>query len=218
MAQVNRREAVRVVVIVAAVSAVPWLVFNVWSCYRADDLSRCIRTSINVWGGVAILMLGVLGLRVAWAVIGWASDLSGVPALRVVKKLVLALGVVLPFVAIAQAEMDYAAILTSATSPWFLVMWLVVVYLSWIWASVSPHDGIKTWFTIYATIIVVMWLGSQGVFRDALEDYSPGGDLPSTLTDRERLLRNIVLYSLAGLAGVWATRWKKLGRGHRAAG
>ena len=43
------REAVRIIVLVAVVSAVPGLPFNVWSCYSADDLPRCIRTSINVW-------------------------------------------------------------------------------------------------------------------------------------------------------------------------
>ena len=65
--------------------------------------------------------------------------------------------------------MDYATIVKSVTSPWFVAMWLVVVYLSWTWAGVSPDNGIKTWFTIYATVIVLMWLASRGAFHDSLE-------------------------------------------------
>jgi CDP-diglyceride synthetase len=204
----NRRDTIRAGFIVVLVSAVPWLLFNVWSCYRADDLSRCIRTSVNIWTGVAVFIVGVLGLRVVWAVIGWASNISGTRALRLVKTLVLALGILVPLLVIAQAEMNYSAIIKSVTSPWFVLMWLVVVYLSWTWASVSPYNTIKTWFTIYATIIVLMWLASHGVFRDS-EDFSSTDDLPSILADRERLLRNVVFYSLAALAGVMGRTWKE---------
>jgi hypothetical protein len=217
MASGSRREVVRTVVIVALVSSVPWLLFNAWFCYRADDVSRCIGSSVHIWTGVLLFILGAFGLRVVWAVITWASDLSSVPRLRAMKRIVLGLGVVLPLIAIAQAEMDYTTILGSVTSLWFIVMWFAVVYLSWAWASASPFNDIKTWFTIYAAVIVLMWLGSHGVFRDALDD-SSSTDLPSALTDQERLLRNVVFYSLAGLAGVWATRWKKIGRGHQRAG
>jgi hypothetical protein len=58
-------------------------------------------------------------------------------------------------------------------------------------------------------IIVLMWLGSKGVFLD-VDDLTEDG--PSSLPERELLLRNVVFYSIAAFVGIYA--WWRL-RGQR---
>ncbi len=79
--------------------------------------------------------------------------------------------------------------------------------LSWIWASTGQFNPVKSWFSAYAAIFVLMWLGSKGVFHD-VDDLV--ADEPPSLPERELLLRNVVFYSVAAFVGIYG-RWRLRG-------
>ena len=107
-------------------------------------------------------------------------------------------------------DLDYGAILRSVTSPWFVGFMIFVGYLSWIWASTGQFNPVKSWFSAYAAIIVLMWLGSKGVFHDVDDLVDLVADEPPSLPERELLLRNVVFYSVAAFVGIYA-RWRLRG-------
>jgi hypothetical protein len=201
------RETIRSIAVALGVSIIPFLLLNLWICWRAEDHFHCVRQSVPYWAAALFLVVGLLGLQVIWKVVTWASDLRGHPQLRLAKAALLVACAAGPLLLMARPDLDYGAIMRSVASPWFVGFMVLVGYLSWAWASTSPFNPVKTWFSVYAVIIVLMWLGSKGVFHDADDLVA---DEPPSLPERELLLRNVVFYSVAAFVGIYG-RWRLRG-------
>ncbi|MFQ5804148.1 MAG: hypothetical protein ACE5JQ_14760 [Candidatus Methylomirabilales bacterium] len=165
-----------------------------------------------VWVFALIGVVG-FGAQVLWAVVSWASLLNEeTPAdERRIKHWVLAAALVIPPVLLARPDMDFQAILRSVTSLYFIGAAVVVGWLARTFSGLRRFPRVKTYFIVYATVVVLMGLGGLGVFRSADDEYDyteEESEIASPLTTRELVLRNIIFYSIAGFVGVYSTRRK----------
>lgn len=169
------------------------------------------RKAAVVVGGYALIGVVILAAQVLWAILDWASVLDTEPQMeeRRIKYWVLAAGFAVPLLLVARPDMDFQAILRSATSLYFIGAMVFVGWLARSYAHMRQFPRIKTYLVVYAAVVVLMALAELGIFGSTDGDYDyprEEPELASPLTGRERLLRNIVFYSVAGFVGVYSTR------------
>lgn len=163
-----------------------------------------------VVGAFALIGAVVLAAQVLWALLDWASMLDAESRVeeRRIKHWVLATGFVIPLLLVTRPSMDFQAILRSVTSLYFMGAMVLVGWLAREFAQRRPFPRIKTYLVVYAAVVVLMALAQLGVFRNTDDEYGYPEEerVIAPLTSRERLLRNIVFYSIAGFLGVYSTR------------
>ncbi len=162
-------------------------------------------------GAFALIGSVLLGAQILWAVLSWASvwDTETSSEEKRIKKWMLVAGLVMPLLLVARPEMDFQAILESVTHVYFIAVMAFVGYVARAFAKTRQFPRLKTYVIVYAAVVVFMGLASLGVFRSADDEYGyieEESEIASPLTTRERLLRNIIFYSIAGFVGVYSTR------------
>ncbi len=166
---------------------------------------------LGLMGVFALIGSVVLGAQILWAVLSWASvwDTETSSEERRIKKWILVAGLVMPLLLVARPDMDFQAILESVINVYFIGLMALTGYVARWFAKIRQFPRLKTYLIVYATVVVLLGLGQLGVFRDRSDEYGyEEPEVTSPLTDRERLLRNIFFYSIAGFLGVYSTRRK----------
>lgn len=200
-------DLVRSVVLAISASLLPFVVWTGvyigWADSPAAAASRAWRIWVGGIFGVGILVGGVAAWKGVWWLAGQAFTDWRLVALRRV-----ALGAVfaLPLLWIVlRDDLHYSRILAKSFG---LLFWGVVLLIGWVGFRVTREMGsgrARDYLVAFAVVVVTMWLASEGAFRNLGDDEGSNSAVeedPDPLTERERLLRNIVAYSGAALAGV----------------
>lgn len=186
-------------------SAAPFLLWTAVYIIRADDPAVAAAKAFNLWtsflGAFGILAAIVCGWRGLW----WLAGQSlGDWRLRVARSVVIgAVFALPPLWIVLRDEVRYGRILAEIPGLFLGFMLLI----GWIGYRVTRQLGngrVRDYLAAFAIIVVLMWLASEGVFRNFDDEgyYSDREEEPDPQAKRERLLRNIIGYSGAALVGV----------------